>query len=1080
MKKSLMSALTGLLGLLLVATGVAPSAQAAETTVYCSVSGTFTISGTTLTSSTSNCAGEITIPANVTEISSFAFNRRNVTKVTFEANSQLQVIDSYAFEFTKISSLTLPPSVSQIFSGAFGSTQLTSISIPAQVFLLFGGSFGASPITSVVFESGSDPRYFSDEVFNGDSQLVSMTYRGRTTLSADPFALSSVVANFLGWSETPGGAKISFPYSSGASPDITLYANWTPKTYPANFNSTGGTPVPTGTVVGGQIQFPEPPTQPGYTFAGWSDSRSGTPITTWLHAYGADLYALWVPGPNAVLYNSNGGSEVANGSFITGDKIAAAPPAPTRTGYSFAGWSETRGGYSISFPYEPGVVGDFTLYAKWTPTRNVVNFDSTGGSNVSAGSFLTDGQISYAPETPSRPGYTFAAWSTSRGGAAISFPFTPSVKTDMTIYAQWSANTNSVNFDSTGGSNVSAGSFLTDGQISDAPETPSRPGYTFAGWAEKSDGAEISFPYSPTATSDITLYAKWTPNRYVVTFNSQRGSNVLAGSFLTDGQVVEAPLAPTRPGYTFAGWSENVSGDLVSFPYSPGVIQDVTLYAKWVARTNAVNFNSEGGTNVLAGSFLTDGQVLAAPLVPIRAGYSFVGWATSESGQPIAFPYAPATTHDITLYAQWFRDPYKPEKQSDATVAGTGIQNKIMTATTGSWDAFPEAAVSLQWYRCDKAVDAGLSALPSGSKCVKINGSTSPDYNVVVADAGKFLTVLVQAQNTIGTTVTTGRSFFAPKLLAPTKIQFPVVTGTAVAKKVLTASAGTWNSNPLAVTTFQWFRCEKATKASKAPVSPKSVCLVIKRATKATYKLSSADEGKFVTSQVTAVNTQGTVAVTASSPHVALTPSNTSIPLISGTPMVGKSLTANTGAWLGFPKPKTAVQWYRCAKPTAAGAKKFTGSSRCVAIKGATKKRYAVTVQDKNKYISVLVSAVNAAATVTITADSQQVAFKPTKAGNPTISGSASVDKTLTASPGRWTAFPEATTSFKWYRCTNPTAAGAEKFTSASGCVAIGGVSGSKYTVTAADQGKYISVLVKAVNSAGSASATSKSTGKVG
>ena len=38
----------------------------------------------------------------------------------------------------------------------------------------------------------------------------------------------------------------------------------------------------------------------------------------------------------------------------------------------------------------------------------------------------------------------------------------------------------------------------------------------------------------------------------------------------------------------------------------------------------------------------------------------------------------------------------------------------------------------------------------------------------------------------------------------------------------------------------------------------------------------------------------------------------------------------------------------------------------------------------------------------------------------------------------------------------------------------------SKYTVTAADQGKYIAVLVKAVNSAGTTSATSKSTGKVG
>ena len=969
MKRSLMSVLVGLLGVLIVATGVTSPAQAAETTVSCSVAGTFTISGTTVTSSTSNCAGEIVIPANITEIASFVFNRRNITKVTFEANSQLQAIGYYAFEFTKISSLTLPASVNEIRSGAFSSTQLTSISIPAQVWGLYGGSFGYSPITSVVFESRSTPiSYFSDEAFSGDSQLVSVTYRGVTSLSADPLTLSSVVANFVGWSATQGGPKITFPYSSSGSPDLTLYASWTPKTVAANFDSTGGTPVPAGTVVGGQIQLPEPPTQAGYTFAGWSDSRTGDPITTWLHPYPADLYALWIPGPNSVLYNSNGGSEVTNGSFLTGDRIAAAPSAPTRAGYAFAGWSETRGGYPISFPYYPGVVGDFTLYAKWTPNRNGVNFDSTGGSNVSAGSFLTDGPIAYAPETPTRPGYTFAAWSTSRAGSPISFPFTPTNKTDMTIYAQWEANTNSVNFDSTGGLNVSAGSFLTDGQIVQSPTATGRPGYTFTGWAETINGDTISFPYSPKATSDITLYAKWGPNRYVVSFNSQLGSNVAAGSFLTEGQVVSAPSTPTRPGYTFAGWSATVGGDLISFPYSPGVIQDITLYAHWAAKTNAVNFNSEGGSNVPASSFLTDGQVIAAPQAPTRSGYSFVGWAPNQNGQTISFPYAPGATSDITLFAKWFRNPYKPEKLTDAVVSGAGIQGTYLLATGSTWDAYPEPAVSLQWYRCNKAVAVGLTVFTKAMNCIKIPGATKGQYKIALVDVDKYVTVMVQAKNSIGTTLATARAMRVPALKAPKKLVLPDVTGKPAAGSYLKATLGTWASNPVAKTSIQWFRCETATKASGSP-APGS-CSAISGANKARYKLGSDDKGKFVTVEITAVNSEGEASTTAASEHVVQEPTVTSDPSISGTATTGKTLSLEDGTWESFPSAKTTVQWYRCNKSTSAGSKSFKSSAGCGAIGGATKRSYRVTDADLGKYLSVLVRSVNAVGTVSVTAGS--------------------------------------------------------------------------------------------------------------
>ncbi|CAB4534717.1 unannotated protein [freshwater metagenome] len=72
------------------------------------------------------------------------------------------------------------------------------------------------------------------------------------------------------------------------------------------------------------------------------------------------------------------------------------------------------------------------------------------------------------------------------------------------------------------------------------------------------------------------------PGKYLGFFNSQGGSAVTTGTFLSGGQLA-APTPPTKSGYTFTGWVDTVtSTSLLTFPYSPGVSDDITLYAKWV------------------------------------------------------------------------------------------------------------------------------------------------------------------------------------------------------------------------------------------------------------------------------------------------------------------------------------------------------------------------------------------------------------------------------------------------------------------------------------------------------------------
>jgi uncharacterized repeat protein (TIGR02543 family) len=1202
--------------------------MAVDSTIACSAGGTFTIVGTTVTGSTSNCAGEITIPADVTQFSDATFRSRAVTSVVFEPNSNLVTLNREVFKWTLITSIDLPDKLATIGFEALAGTKLTSLSIPGSVTEFgFASLSGMRDLETVVFETRTTSAPLSHEArnFAGSRKLASITWMGPRQFNSIPQSPAREAHDFVGLSLTPGGPIVSFPLT--ANDGITLYTIYTPKTFIATFRVNGGSVLPPKNIIGGQFEGGIPVSvRPGYEFLGWCDAGGGgeCPVTgwweerdisfapewaaktfalkfdsnggsavpdsswkfdtalaqkptnptrpgynfvNWFEANGAGvewpygrfivqdttLVAKWAPKSHAVNFDSKGGGSKTPESFFTGGDISVSPSAPYRNGYTLAGWSATDNGPMLSFPYTPGVIEPITLFAVWTPNTYAVDYRSNGGSAVSPGSFVTGGAIasppaepirpgfgfegwtnvydgpavsfpyspasigditlwarwvrlyevnyvssggsavevgyfkalgnvSSAPASPTRPGYTFAGWSRTNGGDTISFPYAPGVSDNINLYAKWTANLNSVFFNSNRGTSVADGSFFTDSTVMQAPDAPTRLGYTFDHWSAAESGSAILFPYFSGATSDITLFANWTANTYLVNHDTKNGAPVVvaAGSYQTDSEIVSAPATPVRAGYTLLGWSATDGGSAVSFPYAPGVIGDITLYAVWDANTHSVNLILNGGSTVPAVSFKTDAAITSAPATPIRSGHTFNGWSATDGGSLITFPYAPGVIESITLYSDWTRNPYKPELLANATVSGTGFQSTNMKATFGSWSAYPDAVLSVQWYRCDKAVSAGLSSIAASAKCVVIPKATKTTYKVVVADELKYLTVLVQAKNTIGTSFTTAKSFRALALKAPTKGKLPDLDGSAIAKKPLTADIGTWTSNPIAKTSVQWFRCEEPTKLSSLPVSESSECTAIKGATKLKYTLSKADEGKYVTAQVKAENTEGIAFTTAKSSRVALTPSSVNAPAISGSAQLNKTLTAGAGSWEAYPAAKTSFKWYRCNKPTTAGAKMFGGSSGCAAIKGATKNRYTVTASDRGKYISALVTAENEAGKATVTAESEQVAFAPSKTANPGISGSPAVDKTLTASPGRWSAFPEVSTSFAWYRCSSPAVAGAEKFAGASGCVPIGGANQNSYTVKEADQGKYIAVLVKVRNSAGSSSATSKSTAKVG
>ena len=279
----------------------------------------------------------------------------------------------------------------------------------------------------------------------------------------------------------------------------------------------------------------------------------------------------------------------------------------------------------------------------------VVDYQSNGGSAVSRGLFSISGSVS-EPEAPTKSGYVFSHWSVTHGSATVqSFPYSPAGgNQDGILYANWIAQTYSVSFEVEGGSAVATSSYVSGGLVTE-PSAPNRTGYNFAGWSQTSGGSTISFStFVPPAGSDLVLYAIWDALSYSVTFDTDGGSSITAGSFNTAGSLT-APADPQKSTFTFIGWSDTSGGSTLSFPYFPGVTQNITLYTIW---GYAVTFDSEGGSAVTSSAFRVSGSI-QEPADPVKSGYDFAGWSPTSSGAVIAFPYSPVTTGDVTLYAVW-------------------------------------------------------------------------------------------------------------------------------------------------------------------------------------------------------------------------------------------------------------------------------------------------------------------------------------------------------------------------------------------------------------------------------------------
>lgn len=167
-----------------------------------------------------------------------------------------------------------------------------------------------------------------------------------------------------------------------------------------------------------------------------------------------------------------------------------------------------------------------------------------------------------------------------------------------------------VTFQSEGGSEVA--SQIRANTPADQPADPTKEGYTFIGWYN----GESEWDFETPVTAVLTLTAKWQINRYTITFDTAGGSEV--PSITQDyGTAITPPAAPTRTGYTFAGWNREIP---TAMPAG-----DMTITARWTVNQYTITFKPEnGGQDIVIKQDY--GTAITAPANPTKTGYTFAGW----------------------------------------------------------------------------------------------------------------------------------------------------------------------------------------------------------------------------------------------------------------------------------------------------------------------------------------------------------------------------------------------------------------------------------------------------------------------
>ena len=433
------------------------------------------------------------------------------------------------------------------------------------------GSISEDEKFTVTFDANGGHFIVKEEEVDKITESVSYS-QSATKPETDP---TRAGYNFTQWCSNYA-ATIAFNFDTVINEDTTIYAAWARITaVTVTFDSKGGSDVPSQSVEpGNKVICPDIPTKEYYAFGGWFTDEECTTEFDFSQSISSSLtlYAKWTRAYNDVVFDSKGGSSVTKQTVIIGG-TATIPEQPTKDGYTFAFWC-TDSGATNEFDFTTPITADTTLYARWVLNQYTVAFNSNGGSSVQSQS-VEHGKLVVFPIMPTKTNYSFFMWCKNKY-LEEEFSFSTPVTSDLTLYARWFGSSYSFAFDSNGGNTIPTQTIENGKKATRV--VPAKTGNTFEGWFSDEELTK-EFSFDTAVVHDMTVWAKWQPDTFTVTFESNGGSEVDPQT-IEYGNTVTQPDNPTKSGSSFAGWysdEELTQG----YDFSSSVTSDITLYAKW-------------------------------------------------------------------------------------------------------------------------------------------------------------------------------------------------------------------------------------------------------------------------------------------------------------------------------------------------------------------------------------------------------------------------------------------------------------------------------------------------------------------
>ena len=228
-----------------------------------------------------------------------------------------------------------------------------------------------------------------------------------------------------------------FNFETQITEDITLRAKWKINKYTVTFDSNGGTEVEPKTVEYGNTVEAPLTKKEGHTFEGWykdgEEFKFDTPIKE-----NITLTAKWEINEYNVIFNSNGGTEVAAKKVKFGEKIEE--PTTEREGYTLEGWFNDN--IKVEFPLI--IKDNIVLTAKWKINEYTLTFQYADGDYDRFTGFVHGKKFSEHPDfplsikTPSKDGFIFKGWLDEN---EVQFTVDAVITGDMVLHPKWILNT---------------------------------------------------------------------------------------------------------------------------------------------------------------------------------------------------------------------------------------------------------------------------------------------------------------------------------------------------------------------------------------------------------------------------------------------------------------------------------------------------------------------------------------------------------------------------------------------------------------------------------------------------------------